>query len=94
MMYQCNADEQYQKPEQDRWQRDIELEEKRRREHLVNCYKMAATTTTTIGIMTLTIDVMINITVHKTMSITLSIQLRTLCTSVRSLDIKMCYLLY
>ena len=36
MMYQCNADEQYQKHEEDRWQRDIELEEKRRREDPVN----------------------------------------------------------
>lgn len=31
-MYQRNADEQYQKREEDRWQRDVELEEKRRRE--------------------------------------------------------------
>lgn len=30
-MYQCNTDEQYQKYEEDCWQRGIELEEKRRR---------------------------------------------------------------
>ena len=32
MMYQRDADEKYQKYEEERWQKDIELEEKRRRE--------------------------------------------------------------
>ena len=32
MTHQHDADEQYQKHEEDRWQRDVELEEKRRRE--------------------------------------------------------------
>ena len=32
MVYQREADEQYQKYEEERWQKDIELEEKRRRE--------------------------------------------------------------
>ena len=32
IVYQREADEQYQKYEEERWQKDIELEEKRRRE--------------------------------------------------------------
>ena len=32
MTHQRDADKQYQKHEEDRWQRDVELEEKRRRE--------------------------------------------------------------
>ena len=32
MMYQRDADEQYKKQEEERWKKDVELEEKRRRE--------------------------------------------------------------
>ena len=43
MMYQRNADEEYQKREEDRRQREIELEEKRRhedREHDLRMMRM------------------------------------------------------